>query len=123
MQKIYQNLREQVRIFLDRFRGHTTTPTKTVDALTSVELADSTLQACQDFLKALVPSPAPVPIHPLIQYLPIMPLPVDPLATEKLDTGTMERWGDELQSLLRLYNVTTENNIPTIWRTVVPLSW
>ena len=51
------HLDQQVHQFLKGIWRRTKSPTKRINTLTRVNLADATLQACQELLKALVPPP------------------------------------------------------------------
>ena len=88
----------------------------------SAYLKDSMLGLQRSICHALVPPPPPPQLpEPPTHYFP-PPLPQLTLApAPKLVTGSAERWCDELQVLLRLYNMRGEEYLPVIWNTVAPL--
>ena len=57
------NLKQQVHIFLEWLRDQTKDPTNMINALTSVDLIDATLQDLQELLKG-PPPPFPLPPNP-----------------------------------------------------------
>ena len=101
--------------------GRTISPASTIYTLTIVDLADANLQARQGILKALLPPLLLTPIHPKIRYMLIPPLLAEPPSTLNPPTVLVQRWGDNLWSIVRICNITTVEDLPHIWRTIAPL--
>ena len=89
MMQLYQ----QVQPFLDWIMGRTRSPTASINALTGVDLAYSTLQARKDIFKFLVPPPPMTPMYIYTRYMPNQHVIVDPPSTLKPPTELAERWG------------------------------
>ena len=69
-----------------------------------------------------VPAPPPCPCAAIdtIQAKPVSTCSADrPLQATH---GEEEKWGDNLWNLMRLCNVTAVEELPKIWRMIVPLS-
>ena len=99
-------------------------PIKTTHFLSSVNLMDDMLQQHRYIHShvVLVLSPSPAYTQPAFQYMsnPTKPyhppVPLNPLVVPA------ELWVDDIRSLLWIFNVTIEEELPDIWHTVAPLS-
>ena len=62
------------------------------------------------------------PMYIYTRYMPNQHVIVDPPSTFKPLTELADMWGGDLQSLMRLCNVSAVEKLPQIWRTIAPLS-
>ena len=115
-------LEPRVMPLLHWLRAQTSVNAKSVDALWSVNLAVVTLQARKELRDKIAPPPPPDQMHIPVQFVPRPPEAAAPPPAVKQPIGAADRWGDMLNSLLRLYNITVSADLPPIWDVIATLS-
>ena len=100
---------QQVGPFMQWMGACTVAPPKRIDALTILDIADSTLKQRQDIRTRLVPPP-PLPMqqmfHQPVGSYPLPAAPSPPSTPTKMPGTPVGRCGEDLRILLRLYNMT-----------------
>ena len=112
----------RVAPFLQWLRAQATSQETSNNILTSVDITNDTLQAWKYMRNILVPSPPPIPLIVPVHYLSRPPVVMKAPPLVKPDMVSVERWGEETRSLLRLCNVMVVGELPPIWETVSPIS-
>ena len=111
-------LERRVTSLLHCIRDQTSSHAKAVDALSSVDLTNLTLQVRQELKDKIIPPPPlppPLaPIHTPVQFLLQIPAVAAPPPAAKQVIGNKEWWIETLSSLLRLWNATAASNLPPI---------
>ena len=115
-------LERRVTPLLHWLRAQTSAQTGTVGALSSSNLADATLQDQKELRYKIIPPPPLAKPHNPVQFLPMPPEAEAPPPETKQVISTEDMWGDTLNILLRLCNVTAHADSPPSWDVIAPLS-
>ena len=85
-------------------------------------MADAMLQSRQDLRDRIIPPCPLAQIHTSVQFIPRLPEAAAPPPVFNQSISAKYRWGDTLNSLLRLCNVTASADLTLIWDVISSLS-
>ena len=102
--------------------AHTSAHAEAVNSLSRIDLAGTTLQSRQDIRDNIIPPLPSDQMHTPVHFLPrLSELSASP-PVSKQDIRAKELWGDTLNSLLHLCNLTAAAGLPPIWDMIAYLS-
>ena len=95
---------------------------KTIYALSSANLADASLQSRKDLRDRITPPPPPSQMHTPVKFIHQIPEAEAAPPAAKKSISVKDMWGEMLNILIRLCNVTEAADLPPIWGVIPPLS-